>query len=546
MAKDHGHADADTFDIRASLRSIGDAANNNRMLVALTCLFTLALTALYIHVWPATYTVEAKIMSEPDYDYQRDTFYTGWYIFRKDEARTELELVASGPVLAEVVNREKLTYDDVYHPFVAQVSLFWERSWVGKNYRKLKQAIFSSEEDPGGPTPEQMEFGRTVAGLASGVELSPVGESNVGRLTVKGPTRDAYKVANTLIDVYLAGRVDRHKAEAQSSYDLLKEQVAKASEEMKELSDERVNFSERHKLMFDFQKEGLEVSKLTQLETGIADARVKIASEEASLREINKQLETEPAVKTVSTVSELNVLRENTKLKRLEAQINLLQSRSRFSEQSPEVREGVRELEKLDALAAELSEKVEKVTTEGLNMVRQDLLAKRSALQADLEGARAGLAVMDQTRADMQARLRSVPGLQNELQDMDRDLAAASEKYKQLLVKQGQAEVSLATSGGTIQSVRVVEYAAMPGDKTWPKPKYLYPGGLLLGLIAGIGLALLKSHASGRILREHVEHGRGAVPLYGTIAVAARGRPNFGIARDSMAQAASSSKGAST
>ena len=125
MAKDHGHADADTFDIRASLRSISDAAANNRMLVLLTCLFTVGLTALYIQVWPATYTVEAKIMSEPDYDYQRDTFYTGWYIFRKDEARTELELVASGPVLAEVVTQESLTYDDVYHPFLAQVSLFW-------------------------------------------------------------------------------------------------------------------------------------------------------------------------------------------------------------------------------------------------------------------------------------------------------------------------------------------------------------------------------------------------------------------------------------
>ena len=207
-----------------------------------------------------------------------------------------------------------------------------------------------------------------------------MGESNVGRLTLKGPTRDVYKHANRLIDVYLAARIERHQAEARNSFDLLKDQVGKASDELKKLSTVRVGFAERHKLMFDFQKEGLEVSKLTQLETGIADARVKIASEEASLREINKQLETEPAVKTVSTVSELNSLRENTKLKRLEAQIALIQNRSRFSEQSPEVQENLRDLAKLDALAAELSEKVEKVTTEGLNMVRQELLAKRSAL----------------------------------------------------------------------------------------------------------------------------------------------------------------------
>lgn len=101
----------------------------------------------------------------------------------------------------------------------------------------------------------------------------------------------------------------------------------------------------------------------------------------------------------------------------------------------------------------------------------------------------------------------------------------AQEKYKQLLAKQAQAAVSLVTAKAAMPSMRVVEYATTPGDKEWPKPKYLYPGALAVGLILGLAAALIISYANGRIRREHVEQGRTEVPVYGAITVATRGRP---------------------
>ena len=506
------------------------------MLVVLTCAITLALVTWYIYAWPPTYAAEATLMAEPDYDYQRDTFYTGWNVFRKDQSRTELELITSGPVLADVVRKEQLTYDDVYHPFLSQVSYFWEKSLVGRNYRKIKKMIFPGA-DKDGPSQQDLEFGRTCAGLAAGVDMSAVGESSVGKLKVKGPSRRVASMANTLMDSYLEHRLQRHEDEAKKSLDILNDEVAKAASDMKLLSDQRVAFSRQHMLTFDFQKEGLEVAKLAELETAISGARTKIASEEASLREVEAQLQTEPQTRTVTTSSELNTLRENTKLKRLELQTALIGVRNRYREDSPEVQEVVRDLATLDALAAGLSEKVEKSTTEGLNLVRQDLVSKRNSYRSDLEGARAGLAVMEETAAKLRARLSSVPALQVKLQDMDRDLAAASELYKQLLVKRGQAAVSLYTSQGTVQSVRIVDYATPPGDKSWPKPKYLYPAALLVGLVLGMGAALVKSQISGRILRGDVAHGRGALPLYGTISVAAGGRAIVVASREPSAPA---------
>jgi uncharacterized protein involved in exopolysaccharide biosynthesis len=520
----NGRNDADTFEIRASLRSIMDAARHNRRLVLLTCIASLAIVSLYVAVWPPVYTAEATIMAEPDYDYQRDSFYTGWRIFRKDEARTEIELVTSGQVLAEVVRREGLTYDDVYHPFFAHAAYLWEKSYVGRQYRKVKASIFGDPSDADAPSAADLELGRTVASLAAGLDLAPVGESNVGRLKVKGPSRRVAKIANTVLDVYLERRVARHQAEARSSYEVLQSQVANASRELDALSQQRVAFSQKHMLTFDFQKEGLDVAKLAELENSMVATHAKIASDEASLREVEAQLAIEPQTRTISTVSEVNGLRENTKAKRLELQMALITQRERFREDSPEVQELQRALGQLDTLAGGLAETVEKATTQGLNIVRQDLLAKQTTLRTDLAGARASLAVMQESASAMRARLTAMPALQNELQELDRNLAAASEQYKQLLVKKDQAQVSLATAGGTIQSIRVVDYAVTPGSKIWPKPKLLYPGALVLGLVLGVALAVIKSETSGRILREHVEHGRGALPLYGMVAVAPTGR----------------------
>jgi uncharacterized protein involved in exopolysaccharide biosynthesis len=198
-------------------------------------------------------------------------------------------------------------------------------------------------------------------------------------------------------------------------------------------------------------------------------------------------------------------------------QTALIQARNRYREDSREVIEIKDSLAKLDALIAEASEKVEKVTTEGLNSLQQELTSRRNGAQVELEGARAGLAVMEQTADQMRTRLSEIPEMQTQLRALERTYDLSQEKYKSLLSKQAQASVSLVTARTTMPSMRAVENAVTPLNKDWPEPKYLIPGALVVGLVLGTVIAVFMSYASGRVLREHVEYGRGAAPLYGTI-----------------------------
>jgi uncharacterized protein involved in exopolysaccharide biosynthesis len=555
MTKENGFSSAypgvDTFDVKGSIRVLIDAARYHKVLVLFTCALCVALLTAYVVLFPPIYTAHSTIMVERDNDPVRESFYVGWDTFRKDDARSEIELITATPVLQEVIHSQHLTYKDVYHPFFSHLAYLWQKSTVGRTYRAIKRKILHTDEY-GGLTDAQVDEIRNTLDLHDGISIESVGESTVAKVSLKGPSRRVSDISNALLDIYMARRADRYQSEAQRAHDVLATQVELAKADLEREEERRRLFSEKHGLAFDLQKETLEVSKLTELESNIATLNAKIAETKASLREVDKQLQSEPATKTVSTMYEANAARENIKMKRVELQTKLVQMRDQYREDSPEIQEIEGDLGKLDALAAQSSEKVEKATTEGLNSIRQDLLSRRGSLSVELEGSKAALAVVNETKAKLWTRLAAVPTMQTDLRDMDRQIGLAQDKYQHLLARRTQADVSIATAKATMPSMRIVEYAATPADKDWPKTKYLYPGAVLVGLILGVLAAVIKTSLRGRVSRSHVERRR-TVPLYGTIAVTAGGRPLMvarKIAHEEMAgtlkaRAAASSSGRS-
>jgi uncharacterized protein involved in exopolysaccharide biosynthesis len=520
--RSHEPRDPDTFDIRATVLRIGEAARCHRRLILSSCVAALALTTLYALVWPPVYDATATVMVERDTDPVRDSFYVTWNVFRKDDARTEIELMTSGPVLREVVARANLKFEDVHHPVTTHVAYLWGISPVGRAYRWVKRQVLG---DPYGLTPEELERVKTVVALRSGISIAPVAESNVGRLTVKGPSPRVSEIANTLLDVYLEYREERHFQEAQTAYELLTEQTEMAELEVNEIERERLSFTTEHGLVFDFQKDSLFIDKLADLEGITITQHVRIAEFEGTLREIERELELQSPTMTAATVFELNTVREAAKMKRLELEASLIQSRARFVETAPEVQDLVQAKASLDELIDASSERVERQSTEALNAIHQALLSRQALLRTELQGTRAALRATEQAKQELQARLELIPPLQTQLLRMDRRYALAQEKLRQLQAKQALAAASVATTRAAIKSMRFVERATPPIDKSWPKLKYLYPAALMGGLMVGLAAALLLTYTSGRVRREHVEGGRGSAPFYGVLEVATSGRP---------------------
>jgi uncharacterized protein involved in exopolysaccharide biosynthesis len=432
--------------------------------------------------------------------------------------------MTAGPILQAIVEKENLKYADVYHPFFSHATYLWETSAVGKKYRAIKAKLFPDKGGDGAPTPEQLEVGKTVVDLKAGVTIEAIGESNVGRITVRGPSRRVAAMANRLVEVYMAARAERYRSEAQKSFDVLNGEVLKSEAELKDLEGRRLAFTQKNGLVLDFQQASLQLTKLTDLEENIASTTARVATVEATLKELNSQLDAQPAERTTATIYNLNSVREATKMKRFELETLLMQARNRFRESSPEITEIKQNIARLDTMISNEKEMTQAQVSHGMNVVREDLISKRNAAQADLAGLKAGIATAQMTANRMHKDLDAVPVKQAELRTLDRGYALAQEKYKEVMAKQAQASISLSTAMATMPSMRVVEYATPPATPSWPKTRILYPIALAAGLILGTGLALVRSYSSGRIGKEDVADGRGAAPLYGMLHVGTRGR----------------------
>lgn len=514
--------EADSFDVVGSVRSLAEAVRHHKLMVAACVATTLAITTLYVFVWPPIYQSEAMVAAERDQDPARDAFYSSWSFFRKEDARTELELMRSGSVLKELIHRENLKYEDVYHPFTSQLAYFWETSWPGRGYKTVKESLFGNE-DMAGITPEQADFGRTIRDLYEGISIETVGEANVARVRMKGPSRRVSAITNTLLDVYMEKRSEHHLGEARQAFEILKKEAERARQDLQEVAERRVAFLQEHKLVFDLQKETQEVKNLVELEGSIANTRIKVASLHASLVDVDKQLVQEPPTQKISAVKEQNVLRESAKLKKLELQNQLALTLNRYREDSPEVIELKESIGRLDVIIDATPETVEKSATEGLNSVHQQLLTSRSTLRSELEGHNASLKAMETIGKEMRDRLSMVPDVQNRLKQLDSAYGTAQEKFQALLVKLSQVDVNLATAKATPPSLRIVDYAVPPSSRWWPRLKILYPVALLVGLLLGVAAAQIKRLAGGRVRRNSWGRRTGDALIYGHLVVATYG-----------------------
>jgi len=505
------------FDFVATIQSLVSAVRLNINIVFVTTFIVLCMAGIYHYVWPPTYTVEAAISVERTDDPQRDAFYKEWNLFRKEDARTEIELMKSGAVMKAVIEKESLSYDDVYHPFMSQISYFWQESFPGRTYRSFKDWIFGV--DPNGLSEEEKELGKTIKDMKAGFTVQASGDVLIGIVRARGPSARIASITNTWLDEYMAWRKEQHLQEAQRSIDALSQQIDKAHAEIQGISEERVNFLTENGLVFDFSKETQQVDELVKLETQLAASRTRIEIIQAKMKEIQLQLEQEPQTEIVSSVTDLNKLRETAKMRRLELEATLIKEQYRFKEDSPEVLRIKGQIEDLTNLIESSPETRQESVTSALNPVRAELLLGQSNLKSEAAGLLAAVAAMEGTREEMRAQLAQAPALAAQLRDLDRRYAVAQQVYKLLLTKSAQADVSLLSTVYAMPSLRVVDYAATPSHQSWPKAKFLYPGALVVGLILGSLAAWLMSSFGGRVSQLHFQNRRFGTPLLAVLNV---------------------------
>lgn len=167
----------------------------------------------------------------------------------------------------------------------------------------------------------------------------------------------------------------------------------------------------------------------------------------------------------------------------------LREVRQRYSEDHPDVKRIVRQIENLEARIA-AGEKVDQ--TMALNPAATQLRTQINAIDTQLGALQSRSAQLRAKLEQVEGRVEAMPLVEREYSTLTRDLDLARAKYDELLKNQMSAEVTAAAiAGGSSDELRLVQSPGRPGEPAKPARIGIFIVGIILALMASLTAALV-------------------------------------------------------
>jgi uncharacterized protein involved in exopolysaccharide biosynthesis len=506
----------DPIDWRTSARRARNAIARHVPLIAMSVVFAFGLMIAYVRIFPPIFRAEVVIQAEPDSDVNRNQYYSLWNLFRRADVKSEPELITSGRVAKQVVEELHLKFNDVHHTMLTHIAYLWTESFVGRNWRAFKRWLFPPEPGSFDPTPEEIEFARTIDAFRDGVSFQGISGTSVGRVVVSAPSYRAGQIANKLVDVYLAERTRIFQGEAESAYRSLLAEVERAGADLATIDQQKLEFDTKNKVVLDFEKDKLLVADWVKLQSSVAEVQGSLAGLEASLAIVERQLQTEPEEIVQAKTLQDSKVKNMLLAREFELKNTLQQMRERYRPDAPDVQELERQLAEVRVYLAKEPDKVSVAEERVRNPAYSELRQRQQSLMSQIASARAVLEAKRRPLAAFEQRVGSFPMIVKTITEQSRVREGLEARYKLLRDRAMMADVSRAAVASAPASVRVIDYATPPMRANWPKMIVLVPSTLALGLFLGFGMALLAELFSTVVNRDRLSS-RPEYPVYAVI-----------------------------
>lgn len=512
-----GARPTDVFDVRSSLLQIWESCRIHAWLVVLCPLITIGLVTFYVVNWPPIFTAKAALLAEPERDSSREQFYYFWNMFRKEDVKSEVSLITSTAVVADVVKSLGLTYGDVYHPFLNHAAYLWTESTIGKTYRRVKRWLFPPKKSPYEPTDEQVDFARTVMDFKEGVSIVPVPESHVGLLTLKGPSPRVAEIANALINTSLEHRRRRYIEEATHAFNAVKAETDKVYAELRVREDKRKRYYAENGLLMELEREKIDVTNFATLEATIGTLRTELAGLERKRERLRELIDQEPNETITQRTTQRNPLRQEVEKVRMSLAAQLTDNLVRYREDAPEIVDLKKRIAAFDDMLKTIADEADHSSIKALSTTREALDGQLKSVEVDIVGKLGTLKAKEELLAELKPRLTAIPRQMVDLHHLGREESGIEKKYVVLLERLMMAEVSISAARTAPASLKVVDYAEAPSRPDWPNNKVLFPVAGLLGIFAGVALALGIELLASRVTETRLRSQAGEYPVFATI-----------------------------
>lgn len=376
---------------------------------------------------------------------------------------------------------------------------------------RIGAAEFLGDADPAESDAEALEQrDRAVRAFMSNLEVHARVDSSIINLAYRAQDPElAHAALDTLLDEYMVHNV---KVQAtKTSPEFFKKRVDGAQDRLEVKEAELKEFRETNGLTGDpdGQQNGYELA-IAELKANIADAKSEQASARARMRTLEEALDGRTRM-TVLTQTQGEENRTADALK--EQRIELMRELTALESLHPSdhrlvvaARDELRLVE--DALARE--EESRSVVTTGVDQNYETLMREYDMAKADLESATARSALLENELAVRQADLTELIGDTSTLAQLQREVDLLREEYLDYRENLHLTEVNQALDEDGISNLSVAQPATAPVEPVSPIKALNIAAGIVLGLMAAVGLAftmylLDDSITTSENVEEHLE-----------------------------------------
>jgi len=316
---------------------------------------------------------------------------------------------------------------------------------------------------------------------------------------VVDPDREtAKRITQALITVFIESSLSGKRADSSGAQSFLDEQITDY--------EERLVAGEKRLALF--KQENVDVlpgsgggyySTLQAARADVSQARLMLSELENRRRELQRQLDGEDPVFISSDVTAgmgpMSPL--DSRIQSMRATLDNLSIR--YTDRHPEVRQLSALIEELEVEKASEYERVREDTTAGFtglsnSPVYQGMRSMLTATEANVAGMQVRVAEYERRVTGLENKVNSIPEIEAELKQLNRDYGVISGKHQALLERRESARMSEdVEQTASDVTFRVIDPPFVPLKPSEPNKTLLNGAVLLIGIAAGVGAGLLIS-----------------------------------------------------
>jgi polysaccharide chain length determinant protein (PEP-CTERM system associated) len=367
---------------------------------------------------------------------------------------------------------------------------------------------------------DSKEHERMVDELMSQIKIAGTERDDIYTLTyVSDNPKLGKEIVQNLLTIFVEGSFSGKKQDSEKAVQFIDDQIKSYEDKLAAAENSMKEFKIKNMGLLPRDGGGDFGGQLMQATDQLSTARLELAEAEQARNAIRRQISGEPAKPGETTVA-VPMTDPDLESRIVTVQKNLDGLRLQYTEQHPDIVANKRLLDQLLAQKAELA-KTRKRSADpgaGYSPMLQQLNIQLSQAEAQVASMRTRVEEYTGRVARLRAQSASVPEIEAQLAQLNRDYLVNKENYQKLVERRESARLSGDLSSATdMLTFRVIDPPTVPTQPSGPNRLRLFSLVFAAALAAGIAVAFLMSQVRPTFLSHAALREVTGLPVLGSI-----------------------------